>query len=101
MALTWTQVGTLPDGSPHFTVESDSPEPHFVITGQRATGTVRTPDGTSYDVTPPVIEAQTEEHAGHLDHLIGEHLEASSDPATEGFAHTCTDHCGSLKRETV
>lgn len=100
MALTWTQTGVNPDGTPAFTVESDRENPHIVITGQNAQGTVELPDGTVYDVTAPVIEVDSEEHAGLVGHLIGELHE---DPnrsllANQGFQHECTDACGVLKR---
>lgn len=72
MTLKYEPKGTNPDGSTHFEITSDSENPHFVITGKEALGNIELPDGTSYDVTPPVIEAETLDHAHQLQHAIGQ-----------------------------
>jgi hypothetical protein len=102
VALKWTQVGVNPDGTPMFTVESDRENPHIVFTGQHANGTVELPDGTTYDVSPPVIEVDSQEHAGLVMHLIGEMHEDENRSllARGGFQHECNDLCGVLKRES-
>lgn len=69
---------------------------HLVLTGP-ISGTVTLPDGTEYDVTPPVIEAPLEHH-GAISHAIGVRHQAEGHPlhsADEPFVHECTDHCTS------
>ena len=109
MALKWTQIGVLPDGSPWFTVESDLENPHILLTGPEARGVVRTSDGTSYDVTAPALEVQSPEHAGEIAHLIAvQHEQAgryslSPEPVHDdegdlvSAPHECTDGCGAFK----
>jgi hypothetical protein len=98
MALTYRPVGVNEDGSVHFEIVSDSDNPHFLVTGVDVTGPITVPDGTIYDVTAPVIEVASDEHAGHLSHLIGVKLEQPGVGPDE-FTHDCTDHCGPLKRK--
>lgn len=59
MALTVTRLGTNEDGTPQYHYHSDG---HVVITGP-ATGEVTLADGSVVDVTAPVIEADSPEHA--------------------------------------
>lgn len=109
MGLSYRQIGVNADGTPHFTVESDSKNPHFVVTGPHAAGVVRLPDGMSYDVTAPVIEVESPEHAGQVGHLIAvQHEQASrhnlaaeptydDDGVLVAAPHECSDACGPLK----
>jgi hypothetical protein len=98
MAMTKTYLGQNPDGTPHHHYQSDGP---VVITG-KAYGPVTTSDGVTYDVSEPVIEVASPEHAGEVAHLIGVVHEERGHPdhePGEPFAHECTDSCGALKRE--
>jgi hypothetical protein len=98
MALSKTYLGQNEDGTPHFHYESDQP---VVVTG-KAYGPVTTSDGTDYDVSEPVIEVASLEHAGEVAHLIGvkHELQGHPDHAPDvPFVHDCTDSCGALKRE--
>jgi hypothetical protein len=97
VAITKTFQGLNEDGSPHYLFETDG---HAVITGP-AYGPVTCSDGTVYDVSEPVIEVESLEHAGEVSHLIGVIHEDRGHPDHPAmpFVHVCTDTCGALKRE--
>lgn len=102
VSITRTYVRQNPDGSAHFhyQVEGDR---HAVLTG-KVYGTLTTSDGTSYDVSEPVIEVASAAHAGEIAHLAGIHHEEHGHPdhdPGDPFTHLCTDSCGPLKRETT
>ncbi len=102
MAITKTYLGVNPDGTPRFHYDV-SPESHAVLTGP-AYGPVTTTDGTVYDVSEPVIEVASAEHAGEVAHLIGVLHEEQGHPdhqPGDPFVHLCTDTCGALKRDSV
>lgn len=63
MTLQRFQIGTKPDGTPDWHYVSDG---HVVFTDPSASGPVTLNDGTTYDVTPDVIEVQSHEHAKEL-----------------------------------
>lgn len=60
---------------------------HVVLTGP-IRGTVLTSDGTLYDVTDPVIEAQSPEHAAELGHLISLRYAVEGHPTDENFKYS-------------
>lgn len=55
--------------------EMDGRMTHVLFTGP-ITGSKTTADGTTYDVSPAVIEVNSQEHALEVAHLIGLHYEA-------------------------
>lgn len=63
MTLQKFQIGTEADGSPRWHYVSDG---HVVFTTPGESGERTLADGTTYDVTPDVIEVQTHEHAKEL-----------------------------------
>lgn len=67
MALTIEQNE---DGTLHY----NAGDGHVLITGDAATGVVTTKDGTSYNVTPAVIEVASPAHAAEVAALIGKGL---------------------------
>ena len=98
MTITKAYLGQNEDGTPHFRYESDG---HVVVTGP-AYGPVTTSDGTPYDVSEPVIEVASPEHAGEVAHLIGVKHEQDGHPdhaPGDPFVHECSDTCGALRRE--
>lgn len=98
MTISKTYLGQNDDGSPRFSYASDG---HVVWTGP-AYGPVTTSDGTTYDVSEPVIEVAGPEHAGEVSHLIGVMHEERGHPGHapgDPFVHECSGECGALKRE--
>lgn len=63
MTLQRFLIGTNPDGTPRWHYVSDG---HVVVTDPAASGPVTLNDGTTYDVTPDVIEVQSHDHAKEL-----------------------------------
>lgn len=66
-------LGTNPDGSPHYNYIAEDGEV-AVVTGP-AVAVLTVSDGTSYDVSEPVIGVQAEHHDELVD-AIGEHYAA-------------------------
>jgi hypothetical protein len=70
---------------------------HQVLTGPIG-GTVSLADGTTYNISPSVVEVASEAHAGELVHYIEQMHEANGGlPVGDTrvpFTHTCTDRCG-------
>lgn len=90
MALVKTNIGTTPDGRPLFHYHQTDPAVPVVVVGP-LTGTVTTSDGTTYDVTPEVIEVASEEHAAEVAHEVALRYEAEGHPRhTDGepFVYT-------------
>jgi len=78
MTVKYTRIGTNEDGTPHFRVESDDSTKTLVLTGP-IYGPVTLPDGTTYDVSAPVIEVEP----GHellVSDAIGARHEADGHP---------------------
>lgn len=114
MALKWEQTGADEFGNPLFNILLDDASPHILLTGPHSAGQLRVPDGTTYDVTPGLIEVRSQEHAGLLSHLIGvQHENAGRggfgaerrvgvDGPDAGLVvaspHICTELCGELAR---
>lgn len=69
MAITVINAGTNPDGSTHW--HYHAPGAHLLFTGD-SSGPVQLADGSTYDVTPAVIEVASPEHAAELADRIGE-----------------------------
>lgn len=105
MAFEQTQIGSNPDGSPIFhydylgqdgDVEGNTGG--LLLTGP-ITGTVTLSDGTTYNVSPEVIE-HAAGHAGAIVHHIDRLHEANGglpvgpDMIRQPFVHFCTDVCG-------
>lgn len=59
---------------------------HVVLTGP-ITGSVVCADGTAYDVTPPVVEVQSPEHAAEVADLIGRHHAEHGHPTDKSFTY--------------
>jgi hypothetical protein len=92
MAITKTLVGTNPDGTNLYNYfYAGHPDGGLMFTGKVA-GTVTLKDGTSYDVTPDVIETAPG-HAGGILHYIEKMHENSGDLGPD-FKHSCSDTCG-------
>lgn len=106
---------TGPDGIPRLNVEVyDEPEGWKLLHTGPVSGTVRTSDGTLYDVTPPSILLASDEHVGEVNHLIavqheengykhlatapviGEHPTLGEDRLIAA-PHECVDACGAFK----
>lgn len=68
------EITRNPDGSMH--VESDG---HVVLTGP-IKGSVTLADGSTVDVSPIAVEADSHEHAAEIAHAIGKHWEARGHP---------------------
>lgn len=83
MALTVTKIGTNEDGTPHYHYQSDG---HVVFTGP-VTGPVTTADGTTYEVSPAVIEVASEEHAAEVSDLIGQRHATDGHPTDSAFTY--------------
>jgi hypothetical protein len=81
MALQKINVGTNEDGSPRW--QYVNPDGHLVITGP-ITGEVTLADGSTVNVTPDVIEADSPEHALAVSDAIGRHYETYSHPLHDG-----------------
>ena len=62
-------VAVDPNGRQHIFCDSDKP---VVLTGP-IRGLVQLADGSQVDVTAPAIEAESEEHAAEIAHVIGKH----------------------------
>lgn len=111
MAYEKTQIGTKEDGTPifHYDYKGQDGDTEgntggLLLTGP-VFGTVTLSDGTTYDVSPEVIE-HAAGHAGAICHHIEKiHESLGGVPAgpnmvrmgfADGtpFAHTCTDACG-------
>ncbi|MEI7656104.1 MAG: hypothetical protein WCJ22_04960 [Actinomycetes bacterium] len=93
MAITKTP-GVDDAGRPIFHYVSDGAKP-VVLTGP-ISGPVVLTDGRVYDVSEPVIEVDSEEHAAHVSHLIGKRHETEGHPshhADDPFVHNCDDNC--------
>ncbi len=92
MTITKTRLGTNEDGTPHFHYVSDG---HLIMTGP-ITGSVTTPDGTSYDVSPAFIEVASLDHAGDVSHAIGMRHQEEGHPLHDSdvpFVHECDNGC--------
>lgn len=112
MAFEKTQIGTKEDGTPifHYDYKGQDGDTEgntggLLLTGP-VFGTVALSDGTTYDVSPEVIE-HAAGHAGPICHHIEKMHEANGGiPAgpnmvrvtthADGtpWTHTCTDACG-------
>jgi hypothetical protein len=82
MAVTKIRLGTNEDGTPHYLYQSDDPTKAVVITGP-VSGIVSLPDGTSYDVSEPMIEVEP----GHellVSDEIGKIYESEGHPLLPG-----------------
>lgn len=100
MSLQKFLLGKNEDGSPHYLYVSDDDTKPVVITGS-VVGDVTVGDGTTYNVSEPVIEVSAG-HDGEISHLIGMRYEAEGHPKHDDehpFIHSCTEHCGSLAIE--
>jgi hypothetical protein len=89
MALHKIRLGTNEDGTPHYFYQQDDPSIPLVITGP-ITGSVATSDGTTYDVSDPVIEVQPG-HELEVSDLIGQRHADEGHPlhdADKPFVHT-------------
>ena len=58
-------------------------ETFAVLTGP-ITGEITLDDGTTYDVSPYVVQVESAEHAKVLAHRIGAHYERHGHPAVDG-----------------
>lgn len=76
MAVEKIRLGTNEDGTPHFLYRGD----HVVLTGT-AVGDVSLPDGSTVDVTEPVVEAASPEHAQQIAEAINASLAPADDDA--------------------
>lgn len=83
MSLTVTKVGTNEDGTPLYHYQSDG---HVVFTGP-VTGPVTTADGTTYEVSPAVIEVASPEHAVEVADLIAQRHMTDGHPTDPGFTY--------------
>lgn len=80
---------------------------HAVLVGP-IVGSVELADGTVYDVSAPIIECETAEHAAEVAHHVAlryedeghpDHAPTADDPHPEPFVHLCTPTmCGEHKR---
>jgi hypothetical protein len=98
--LTPTLTGKInANGTPHINWVWDGsslPEGSgCLVTGPDVSGIIRLKDGTTYDVTPEVIE-HAPGHAGPICHHIEKILEASGrlGELRPEATHTCTEACG-------
>jgi len=79
MTIIYTRLADKEDGTPLFDVRSDDPTKALVYTGPWIRGPVTLPDGTTYDVSPDIIEVDI----GHellVSHAIGERHAADGHP---------------------
>lgn len=60
---------------------------HVVITGI-IQGTVTLPDGSVVDVTAPVVEASSPEHAAHIAHAVSQRYADEGHPTDATFTYT-------------
>jgi hypothetical protein len=103
--MTKEQVGTNPDGSPHFLytyacdhgceANGGACTGGLLLTGP-ISGTVGLKDGTLYSVTPDVIEHGPGHSGQILHHIEKMHEKASTFTNVDGspFKHVCTEACG-------
>ena len=93
----------------HYIQDPPDPDKPLHFTGP-VRGTVTLADGTSYDVTPDVIEVASQAHAAELRHHAGltherdghpSHLPRTHpdfDPLRDEFVHVCDAACGESAR---
>lgn len=93
MTLTVSKIGVAADGTPQYHYQSDG---IVVVTGP-VKGPVTLSDGTSYDVSPDVIEVASEDHKFEVMHQIGLKHNADGHPLRPGFEYAAPED-GSVPR---
>lgn len=73
------------DGSLHYISDG-----HVVLTGP-ISGAVTTADGTTYNVSPALIEVESPEHAAEVAHLVATRYANEGHPTDETFTYTPTE----------
>lgn len=97
MAIHYDHLGTNPDGTPHFSIWSDLPDAHIVMTGP-ILGNVVLPDGITVNVSEPFIEAASQEQAIEISDAIGHrhevegHPDFLGDPLVPDFGFKAVNH---------